>query len=97
MKKLLLLLLIVGCDPDEIPAHSHIGHFSCILKHNFLDQVMFEQFSLHGIVLDNLPVIHASNLTEAIIKCFKTNTYGDISDSTWCDCEIGVSSGFIEY
>ena len=91
-KRLIILLLIVGCD--EPTEHSHDEHYTCIKHYNY-------QYYHHPIYPDSIfhssdsgSVVHALNLNNAISYCLSyvhtISIMGGEVDSTWCDCELGI-------
>ena len=77
IRRLIILLLIVGCA-EEIETY-----YSCI-KYSDITSPYFSNYHI-----DSLNAIATNNIDEAISKCLEYSS-GNYADTTWCECKQGI-------
>ena len=83
IRRLIILLLIVGCstEPED-------GHYTCIIEYEELNDDSGMDYVLGEVMFPDTFVVHATNISDAIYLCERTSSPEELST---CTCEAGIN------
>ena len=87
MKKLILILFIVGCE-DSATEPSQDVHYTCIIEYEELNDDSGMDYDLSEVMFPDTFVVHATNISDAIYLCERTSSPEELST---CTCEAGIN------
>ena len=95
IRRLIILLLIVGCDTweEDPPTAFHPEHYSCIQHSKYYPTVAGEMGDSLYYDIDTVYMhFHASNINNAVFNCNILNLADQPAntDTSWCECEAGI-------